>query len=63
MKPFNLQEALAGKTVVTRSGKTVTQFAQFSLVQDEYSLYGVIEGRIHRWLRSGEYDVSVKTIV
>lgn len=60
MKPFDLEKALAGEPVVTQSGKNVTQLTQFSLVNTEYSLYGVIDGKVHRWLRSGEWDFDNK---
>ena len=43
MRPFNLQEALAGKPVVTRDGAKVTSFVIFPV--KKYSLYGMIEGR------------------
>jgi hypothetical protein len=60
MKPFDLQKALAGEPVVTRSGQPVTQLTKFSFIKVEYSVYGVIDGKIHRWVRSGQYDLDVE---
>ena len=42
MKPFNLQEALAGKPVMTRDGRTVTQLHLFEC-DAKFVLYGVVE--------------------
>jgi hypothetical protein len=40
MKPFNLEEALAGKPVVTRSGDPVTQIVKFDLKNNIKRLVG-----------------------
>lgn len=42
MKPFNLQEALAGKPVVTDTGQRVTDLHRFKTASD-YCIYGVVE--------------------
>lgn len=57
MKPFNLEEALAGKPVVTRDGRKVTEIYHFKTASDEtkYVLYAVIEGAIHTYLLNGFY--------
>jgi hypothetical protein len=60
MKPFDLEKALAGEPVVTKNGQSVSQLTLFSLTKDDYCIYGVIEGRIQRWVRSGQYDVNVE---
>jgi hypothetical protein len=54
MKPFDLEQALAGAPVCTRDGRTVTQLTQFAVISD-YSLLGVIEGEFYRWMRDGSY--------
>jgi len=46
MKPFNLEEALAGKPVVTRNGNQVTQLHKFDVLDlDAQELYAVIDDR------------------
>lgn len=45
MKPFNLQEALAGKPVVTRDGRKVLQIAHFPKANDP--IRAQIEGSGH----------------
>jgi hypothetical protein len=42
MKPFNLEEALAGKPVVTRDGREVTQLHRFSGGY-KYTLVGIVD--------------------
>jgi hypothetical protein len=54
MKPFSLEEALAGAPVQTRDGRPVTQLTNFSVTSD-YSLVGVIEGELYKWMRNGGY--------
>ena len=44
MKPFNLQEALAGKPVVTRDGKNVKQIVHFPSADEGYRIAALIEG-------------------
>jgi hypothetical protein len=43
MKPFNLEEALAGKPVVTRSGLEVTQITLFT-IDNRYPVHAVVGG-------------------
>jgi hypothetical protein len=52
MRPFSLEEALAGAPVQTRDGRPVTQLTNFSVTSD-YSLIGVIEGEFYKWMRDG----------
>jgi hypothetical protein len=56
LKPFNLQDALAGKPVVTRQGKKVTQLHLFN-TNTEQPLLGIIEGDkdIYTWNKDGIY--------
>ena len=56
MKKFNLQEALEGKRVVTRTGEEVSQLHLFhDLRASEQPLYGVIDGNIEYWNGTGTY--------
>jgi hypothetical protein len=57
MKPFNLEEALAGKPVVTRAGKPVTQLTLFNS-SNNYPLHGVIDGYIEAWTQQGNFNDS-----
>lgn len=49
MKPFNLQEALEGKPLVTRDGKKVLDFHYFecSNLTSDYPIIAFIEGQIY----------------
>jgi hypothetical protein len=57
MKPFNLQEALAGKPVITRAGKTVTKLVAFDIPDGKYPLVASIYGRdsVEVYTLSGEF--------
>jgi hypothetical protein len=56
LKPFNLQDALAGKPVVTRQGKKVTQLHLFDSNMDQ-PLVGLIEDEfdVQSWNEYGKY--------
>lgn len=43
MRPFNLKEALAGKSVVTRDGRPVSQITRF-VARQSFPVVGVIDG-------------------
>jgi len=61
MKPFNLEEALNGKTVITRDGRTVSQLHYFDISTFElYPIYGVIDGmrNVQTWAKDGTFDVK-----
>ena len=60
MKPFNLEEALAGKPVITRDGKEVTQLVKFD-IKDWDCLYGVIDTDVHSWNINGKYFLNKET--
>jgi hypothetical protein len=61
MKPFNLQDALAGKPVVTRDGKAVKQIAYFPEVET-YAVMAYIEGSdVDTYTREGSYWSSKGT--
>lgn len=52
-KPFNLDRAIMGDPVVTRSGLKVTQIVKFD-VQGDHEIAGVIDGRLYSWRNNGE---------
>ena len=59
MKPFNLEEALAGKPVVTREGKKVTELYLFKTMKNAYRLFACIDGKVVQCTIKGEfYTVS-----
>ena len=58
MKPFNLEEALAGAKVITRDKYEVTQLMKFDCPMEIYPVVGVVAGRVKRWTTSGAYDKS-----
>ena len=55
MKPFNLQEALAGKPVVTRSGAPVIQITKFK-ARNEMDIAGVVDGNIKTFRSNGTFS-------
>ncbi len=56
MKPFNLNEALAGHPVVTRDGRKVTQLHLFD-VSSSYCLCGVVDGEIRSFTKKGYHSL------
>lgn len=46
MKPFDIEKALDGEPVVTRSGQPVTELTLFYATKEEYCLRGVLEHEI-----------------
>lgn len=61
MKPFNLEEALAGKPVVTRGGRKITDLHYFRVEDNIFPIYANIEGykTIDRFTIDGLYDNMV----
>ena len=56
LKPFNLQEALAGKKVVTRDGREVIGIKFWNnATNDKYSVAGCIDGVVQLWTKDGGY--------
>lgn len=53
MKPFNLEQALAGKPVCTRNGSKVEQLTYFENVVTGQQLVGIIDGKLHRFYKNG----------
>ena len=62
MKPFDLEAALAGAPVVTRSGKPVTQLVKFDAIRSPFNLFGVVDGEVYSWGESGGYDLFMATV-
>ena len=68
MKPFNLEEALAGKPVVTRDGREVTEIHYFKTDKSSYPLGAVIGGNTTWFKLNGkqnddpesDYDLFMK---
>ena len=57
MKPFNLEEALAGKPVITRDLRKVTEIHHFTKASEDvqFTLYAVVEGLIHAYTLNGSF--------
>ena len=55
MKPFDLEKALAGEPVVTRSGVPVTDIHYFSTAVSKYKVYTTVEGRVLCFTETGRY--------
>lgn len=60
MRPFNLKEALAGKPVVTRDGRAVTELHQFKGISDnrKFHIVGVLDGCITTYTLTGRHSTS-----
>ena len=56
MKKFNLEEALAGKPVVTSQGLAVTQIVYFEKTHNAYQVFGVVNGEVESWTIQGKYN-------
>lgn len=54
MKTFNIDEALKGKKVVTRSGIEITQLTWFDC-RDKKPVVGVCDDEIHTWGTDGTF--------
>lgn len=55
MKPFNLEQALAGQPVCTRDGREVTQLVKFDVIS-AFNIGGVLDRDFHRWKQDGAFD-------
>lgn len=55
MKPFNLEEALAGKPVVTRDGRSVKITGYNEEARDDFQIAGWLEGIVRGWGKDGRY--------
>jgi len=56
LKPFNLEQAIAGKPVQTRDGRDVTQITLFN-ISDTYQVLGVVNKLLLSFTISGEYHI------
>lgn len=57
MKPFNLEEAIAGKPLITRNGRKVLKFHYFDLEGMDECIIALIEGfkSIYVFHKNGRY--------
>ncbi len=51
--PFDLEKALAGKKVVTRDGREVTELHLFNNTKSMYQLLGCLDGMLDSWTDAG----------
>lgn len=63
MEPFNLEKALAGDPVVTRTGENVTQIHLFDAKDMQgahacYPVYGILKGRVTSFTEKGTYNIK-----
>lgn len=72
MKPFNLEEAIAGKPVVTTEGAAVIIAGYNANAQKNHQVVGWVDGNSYSWNEYGylysnnspcEYDLHMKTEV
>jgi hypothetical protein len=54
MKPFNLTEALAGKPVVTRRGRNVSEIRHLPTGK-QYQVAAVVDGDLNTYTTTGQY--------
>jgi hypothetical protein len=54
-KPFNLQEALAGKPVVTRDGHPVTEIHELKTATNRHNVVAVVNGSAKSFTKNGAY--------
>ena len=61
MKPFDLEKALAGEPVVTRSGAPVIEIHHFAKVEDSNSsVYALVDGYVRSFTKRGAYCLGVE---
>jgi hypothetical protein len=58
MKPFNLDEALAGKPVITRNGKPFTMAGYNEKARDGQNIAGWVDGTLMCWHHDGSYSTQ-----
>jgi hypothetical protein len=61
MKPFNLDEALAGKPVVTRDRIKITELHHFKTFQSSYKVLAIINGLAHWFNENGKLNQDHET--
>ena len=57
MKPFDLERALSGDPIQTRSGKPFIQIHKFD-TKDDDCLYGVVDGEVLSFTKDGRFNPS-----
>jgi hypothetical protein len=60
MKPFNLQEAIAGKPLVTKDGREVKRFTYLPEVNNEYKIVAVVDGKLLIYTEAGHFWTADK---
>jgi hypothetical protein len=55
MKPFNLDECLAGKPVITRDGRTVKIAGYNEDAKESAQIVGWVKGVNFNWYKTGKY--------
>ena len=61
MKKFNLKEAMAGKPVLTRNGKKVTNITYFAVDDSDLPcVYGLVDGYVESWHIKGQEVLGAK---
>ena len=55
MKPFNLEQALAGKPVITRDGTPVTEIYHFKTTTEKQPVVGIIGGSVCSFTETGHF--------
>jgi hypothetical protein len=58
MKKFNIEEALAGKPVVTRDGRKVGQLAHFKGTSTDYPVYAVLDSELEVFTEDGRWTTQ-----
>ena len=58
LKPFNLERALAGDPVVTKSGRQVEQITLFNA--SGHCIAGVVDGFLHKWQNDGKFIIDMQ---
>jgi hypothetical protein len=61
MKPFNLEEALAGKPVVCRNGWEVTEIVYMPTVTGRLKVFAVAHGVVRAYDREGNFSTFTDT--
>jgi len=62
MKPFNLEEATAGKPVITRDGRKVTEIAYFHTKNSsEFTLVCIVDGMSQWYTKEGSGAINVQS--
>ena len=58
MKPFDLEKALAGEPVVTRSGVPVTEIYHFKTSRDRFPVRAVVNGGLSSYNTDGRWGIT-----